>query len=188
MLLRPKRYPQWSRAHKRKLPRLSRILPWSVSFSLFRGPLLTLRCNAEKIKSPKSTSQAGLNGGTRSPPPRSFASPTPSAHSRATQKSRVTEKQSTTYPPLPPSQTQSNIGSASAVKYQRTYSRAPSLSPSDSPSQMKPQRNVRSVGKEPSLPPVPPSDGDSQAEGDPKPGYSQQSGDGTFQSPRIFPC
>ncbi|KAH9994964.1 hypothetical protein BJV74DRAFT_830757 [Russula compacta] len=128
--------------------------------------------------SPKSGSHAALNGGSRSPPPRSFASPAPSAHSRATQKSRVTEKQSTAYPPLPPSQTQSNIGSASAVKYQRTYSRAPSLSPSDSPSQMKAQRNaVRSVGKEPSLPPVPPSDGDSQAEGDPKIGYSQQSGD-----------
>ena len=140
----------------------------------------------KKKKSPKSTSQAGLNGGTRSPPPRSFTSPAPSAHSRATQKSRVTEKQSTAYPPLPPSQTQSNIGSASAVKYQRTYSRAPSLSPSDSPSQMKPQRNVRSVGKEPSLPPVPPSDGDSQAEGDPKPGYSQQGGDGEFQSHQGF--
>jgi hypothetical protein len=46
---------------------------------------------------------------------------------------------------------------------------------------MKAQRNVvRSVGKEPSLPPVPPSDGDSQAEGEPKAGYSQQSGDGEF--------
>jgi hypothetical protein len=136
-------------------------------------------------KSPKSNSRAGLNGDARSdarsPPPRSFASPTPSAHSRATHKSRATEKQSTAYPPLPPSQTQSNIGSASAVKYQRTYSRAPSLSPSDSPSQMKAQRNVvRSVGREPSLPPVPPSDGDSQAEGEPKAGYSQQSGDGEF--------
>ncbi|KAH9978833.1 hypothetical protein BGW80DRAFT_1281218 [Lactifluus volemus] len=130
------------------------------------------------MKSPKPSSQAGLNGDLRSPPPRSFASPTPSGHSRATQKSRVTEKQSTAYPPLPPSQSHSNIGSASAVKYQRTYSRAPSLSPSDSPSQMKPQRNaVRSVGREPSLPPVPPSDGDSQVEGDPKPGYSQQNGD-----------
>ncbi len=122
-------------------------------------------CHGDK-KSPKSNGQAGLNGDARfdarSPPPRSFASPAPSAHSRGTQKSRVTEKQSTAYPPLPPSQTQSNIGSASAVKYQRTYSRAPSLSPSDSPSQMKPQRNVvRSVGREPSLPPVPPSDGDS---------------------------
>jgi hypothetical protein len=141
-------------------------------------------------KSPKSNGQAGLNGDARSdarspprsPPPRSFASPAPSAHSRGTQKSRVTEKQSTAYPPLPPSQTQSNIGSASAVKYQRTYSRAPSLSPSDSPSQMKPQRNVRSVGREPSLPPVPPSDGDSQAEGEPRAGYSQQSGDGEFCS------
>ncbi|KAH8985946.1 hypothetical protein EDB86DRAFT_3065938 [Lactarius hatsudake] len=94
-------------------------------------------------------------------------------------KSRATEKQSTAYPPLPPSQTHSNIGSGFAGKYQRTYSRAPSLSPSDSPSQMKPQRNaVRSVGKEPSLPPVPPSDGDSQTEGDPKPIISQLNGDG----------
>jgi hypothetical protein len=138
-------------------------------------------------KSPKSNSQAGMNGDARSdarsPPPRSFASPAPSAHSRGTHKSRATEKQSTAYPPLPPSQTQSNIGSASAVKYQhqRTYSRAPSLSPSDSPSQMKAPRNVvRSVGREPSLPPVPPSDGDSQAEGEPKARYSQQSGDGEF--------
>ena len=146
-------------------------------------------------KSPKSNSQAGLNGDARSdarsPPPRSFASPAPSAHSRGTQKSRVTEKQSTAYPPLPPSQTQSNIGSASAVKYQRTYSRAPSkapsLSPSDSPSQMKVQRNVRSVGREPSLPPVPPSDGDSQAEGEPK-AYSQQSGDGEFCLSWVFVC
>jgi hypothetical protein len=139
----------------------------------------------DKSPKSKSNSQAGLNGDARSearsPPPRSFASPAPSAHSRGTQKSRATEKQSTQYPPLPPSQTQSNIGSASAVKYQRTYSRAPSLSPSDSPSQMKAQRNiVRSVGREPSLPPVPPSDGDSQAEGEPKAAYSQQSGDGEF--------
>jgi hypothetical protein len=138
-------------------------------------------------KSHKSNGQVGLNGDARSdarsPPPRSFASPTPSARSRATHKSRATEKQSTAYPPLPPSQTQSNIGSASAVKYQRTYSRAPSLSPSDSPSQMKAQRNVvRSVGREPSLPPVPPSDGDSQAEGGPKAEYSQQSGDGELCS------
>jgi hypothetical protein len=138
-------------------------------------------------KSPKPNSQAGLNGEPRSPPPRSFASPAPSGHSRATQKSRVTEKQSTAYPPLPPSQSHSNIGSASNVKYQRTYSRAPSLSPSDSPSQMKAQRNVvRSVGREPSLPPVPPSDGDSQAEGDPKPGYSQQNGDGELRLSRVF--
>jgi hypothetical protein len=137
-------------------------------------------------KSPKPSSHAGLTRDSRSPPPRSFASPTPSAHSRATQKSRVTEKQSTAYPPLPPSGTQSNIGSASAVKYQRTYSRAPSLSPSDSPSQMKAQRNaVRSVGREPSLPPVPPSDADSQAEGDPRL-YSQQSGDSEFRSSGVF--
>ncbi|KAH9956930.1 hypothetical protein BC827DRAFT_1229009 [Russula dissimulans] len=130
--------------------------------------------------SPKSSAQVGLNGDTRSPqsPPRTFTSPAPSARSRGTQKSRVTEKQLTLYPPLPPSQTQSNIGSASAVKYHRTYSRAPSLSPSDSPSQMKAQRNaVRSVGKEPSLPPGPPSDGDSQAEGDPKLAHSQHGGD-----------
>ncbi|KAI0305538.1 hypothetical protein B0F90DRAFT_1698852 [Multifurca ochricompacta] len=112
--------------------------------------------------SPKPINQVGLNGDIRSPPP---------------------QKQSTTYPPLPPSQTHSNIhsniGSASAaVKYQRAYSRAPSLSPSDSPSQMKAQRNaVRSVGREPSLPPVPPSDGDSQVEGDFKVVYSQQNGD-----------
>jgi hypothetical protein len=138
-------------------------------------------------KSPKPSSQAGLNGEPRSPPPRSFASPAPSGQSRATQRSRVTEKQSTAYPPLPPSQSHSNIGSASAVKYQRTYSRAPSLSPSDSPSQMKAQRNVvRSVGREPSLPTVPPSDGDSQAEGDLKPGYSQQNGDGEFRSSEVF--
>ena len=46
---------------------------------------------------------------------------------------------------------------------------------------MKPQRNaVRSVGKEPSLPPVPPSDGDSQAERDPKQTYSQLNGDSEF--------
>lgn len=128
--------------------------------------------------SPKPGGQSGLNGDARSLPPRSFGSPAPSAHSRASRKSRATEKQSTAYPPLPPSQTHSNIGNTSAVKYQRTYSRAPSLSPSDSPSQMKAQRNaVRSVGKEPSLPPVPPSDGDSQAEGDPKPTYSQLNGD-----------
>jgi hypothetical protein len=141
-----------------------------------------------KKKVPKYTSQAGLNGDARSPP-RSFASPAPSAHSRATQKSRVTEKQSTAYPPLPQSQSQSYIGSASAAKYHRTYSRAPSLSPSDSPSQMKPQRNVRSVGKEPTLSVVPPSEDDSQPEVDPKPGYSQQSGqsgDGEFQSTREF--
>ncbi|KAH9176633.1 hypothetical protein EDB89DRAFT_1846190 [Lactarius sanguifluus] len=132
--------------------------------------------------SPKHSSQSGLNGDARSPPPRSFGSPAPSTHSRATQKSRATEKQSTAYPPLPPSQTHSNIGSGFAGKYQRTYSRAPSLSPSDSPSQMKPQRNaVRSVGKEPSLPPVPPSDGDSQTEGDPKPISPQLNGDGEFR-------
>ena len=188
MLLGLKRHPQWSRAHKRKQARLSGIPPWSVSSTSSESPLLTLRSFVPK-KSPKSSGPAGLNGDARSPPPRSFTSPAPSAHSRATQKSRVTEKQSTAYPPLPPSQTQSNIGSASAVKYQRTYSRAPSLSPSDSPSQMKPQRNVvRSVGKEPSLPPVPPSDGDSQAEGDPKLGHSQQSGDGEFRSPGICLC
>jgi hypothetical protein len=47
---------------------------------------------------------------------------------------------------------------------------------------MKPSRNVvRSVGREPSLPPVPPSEGDSQAEVEPKAGYSQQSGDGEFR-------
>jgi hypothetical protein len=46
---------------------------------------------------------------------------------------------------------------------------------------MKAYRNARSVGKEPSLPPVPPSDGDSQAEGDPKPTYSSQmNGEGEF--------
>jgi len=46
---------------------------------------------------------------------------------------------------------------------------------------MKAQRNaVRSVGKEPSLPPVPPSDGDSQVEGDPKPAHSQHGGDGAL--------
>ncbi|KAF8271233.1 hypothetical protein EI94DRAFT_1720730 [Lactarius quietus] len=128
--------------------------------------------------SPKLGSQSGLNGDARSPPPRSFGSPAPSTHSRGTQKSRATEKQSTAYPPLPPSQTHSNIGSGFTGKYQRTYPRAPSLSPSDSPSQMKPQRNaVRSVGKEPSLPPVPPSDGDSQVDSDPKPTYSQLNGD-----------
>lgn len=187
MLLCLKRHPQWSRAHKRKSPRLWRILPWSVSPTFLSRSFIDSGIEHLEIKIPKSTSQSGLNGGARSPPPRSFASPAPSAHSRATQKSRVTEKQSTAYPPLPPSQTQSNIGSASAVKY-RTYSRAPSLSPSDSPSQMKPQRNVRSVGKEPTLSVVPPSEDDSQAEGDPKPGYSQQSGDGEFQSHRGFPC
>jgi hypothetical protein len=122
-------------------------------------------------QSPRSNGQVRLNGyarsDARSPPPRSFASPAPSGHSCATQKSRVTEKQSTVYLPLPPSQTQGNIGSASAVKYQRTYSRAPSLSLSDSPSPTKAQRKVaRSVGREPPLPPVP--DGDSQTEGDPK--------------------
>ena len=137
------------------------------------------------IQSPKFDSQSGLNGNarsdTRSPPPRSFGSPAPSTHSRGTQKSRATEKQSTAYPPLPPSQTHSNIGSAFGGKYQRTYSRAPSLSPSDSQSQMKAPRNVvRSVGKEPSLPPVPPSDGDSQVEGNTKPTYSQLSGDSEF--------
>jgi hypothetical protein len=52
---------------------------------------------------------------------------------------------------------------------------------------MKPQRNaVRSVGREPSLPPVPPSDGDSQVEGDPKPGYSQQNGDSELRSSEVF--
>lgn len=160
-------------------------------YPLFEPLTDTTYDSSWKKKSPKSNGQAGLNGDARSdarsPPPRSFVSPTPSALSRGTQKSRVTEKQSTAYPPLPPSQTQSNIGSASAVKYQRTYSRAPSLSPSDSPSQMKHQRNiVRSVGREPSLPPVPPSDNDSQAEGDPKVGYSQQSGDGELHSSEFF--
>jgi hypothetical protein len=148
--------------------------------------LILIRTICFEIKSPKQSGQAGLNGEPRSPPSRSFTSPAPSGYSRATQRSRVTEKQSTTYPPLPPSQSHSNIGSASAVKY-RTYSHAPSLSPSDSPSQMKAQRNVvRSVGREPSLPPVPPSDGESQAEGDPKPGYAQQNGDGELRSSRVF--
>ncbi|KAI0268638.1 hypothetical protein BC834DRAFT_646734 [Gloeopeniophorella convolvens] len=119
----------------------------------------------ETVMSPKPGSQAGLNGDARSQPPRSAASPAPSVRSRVTQKTRATEKPSTVYPPLPASQTQSNIGSASAVKYHKAPSRAPSLSPSDSPSQMKAYRNaVRSVGKEPSLPPVPPSDGESQLE------------------------
>lgn len=149
-----------------------------------KAPSMASRSQKEAVTledttmSPKLGSQSGLNGEARSPPPRSFGSPAPSTHSRGTQKSRATEKQSTAYPPLPPSQTHSNLGSGFPTgKYQRTYSRAPSLSPSDSPSQMKAQRNARSVGKEPSLPPVPPSDGDSQAEGDPKPTYSQMNGD-----------
>ena len=179
VLLCPKRHLQWLLVHKRKLTLLLKIQPWSVNASFLEA----LHCCIDTysgIQSPKLGSQSGLNGEARSPPPRSFNSPAPSTHSRGTQKSRATEKQSTTYPPLPPSQTHSNIGSGFTGKYQRPYSRAPSLSPSDSPSQMKAQRNARSVGKEPSLPPVPPSDGDSQAGGDPKPIYSQMSGEGEF--------
>ncbi|KAI9509163.1 hypothetical protein F5148DRAFT_1189627 [Russula earlei] len=121
-----------------------------------------------KARTSRTGSRASASQKAPSMVSRTQKEPT-SALEKTAMKSRVNEKQSTLYPPLPPSQSQSNIGSASAVKY-RTYSRAPSLSPHNG-------NAVRSVGKEPSLPPVPPSDGDSQAEGDPRLGYSPQSGD-----------
>ncbi len=46
-----KRHLQWPRVHKRKLPRLLRILPWSVRSTFSGGPLLTLASLASKTVS-----------------------------------------------------------------------------------------------------------------------------------------
>ncbi|KAA1471680.1 hypothetical protein DENSPDRAFT_130311 [Dentipellis sp. KUC8613] len=113
------------------------------------------------------TPAAGRGDDVRSNTPRSHASHAPSAHSRATQKTRASEKLSTVYPPLPASPTvQSNIGSSSQMKsYHRSHSRAPSLSPSDSPSQVKSHRTVaKSVAKEPSLRPVEGSEAEARSQ------------------------
>ena len=143
--------------------------PWSVS------------------KSPRSKSQAGsqvvppnAGGDIRPTSPRSHVS---HAQSNATQHTRVTEKkESTVYPPLPPSQSgPSNIDSSSQMKsYHKSHSRAPSLSPSDSPSQMKSYRNAyggRSVGKEPPLKPVQSVEDSEAGEGGSRYARSHQNGD-----------
>ncbi|KAI0320773.1 hypothetical protein OF83DRAFT_1169034 [Amylostereum chailletii] len=115
-------------------------------------------------------------------------SPPRSTPSRATQRTRPSEKGSTVYPPLPPSHSTSNLGSSSQMKQRRSHSRAPSLSPSDSPSNYKPPRPpAKTVGKEPSLPPVPPSDNASEADGPPRQARSQQGFDGrTHPGPSIL--
>ncbi|KAI0066274.1 hypothetical protein BV25DRAFT_1913042 [Artomyces pyxidatus] len=139
-----------------------------------------LEDNIMASKLGSSATQA--NGNARAIPPRSHASPAPSGQSRATQRTRASEKPSTAYPPLPASQSgQSNIGSSSQMRpasHQRSHSRAPSLSPSDSPSQIKSHRPaVRSIGKEPSLAPVPQSATGSEAEGGSRQTRSQLNGE-----------
>ncbi|VDC03595.1 unnamed protein product [Peniophora sp. CBMAI 1063] len=130
-------------------------------------PNSTLAQSTTKVRSSRAGSRASasqlaasaMKAGTTAAEERPMSPKAPTNLSRAMSPARPgsknthrSEKQSTAYPPLPESVTESLAGNRS----RRAYSKAPSLSPSDSPSNFKPPRPQR-IQKEATLPPVPAS-------------------------------